>query len=225
MSRAKKYFESYDELLYLLKKYPADERRCAYRTSFMDPNALKKACDEKVTIIKVIKIFDHERQYVICTATGTIYFVTIGPFNYCTCYMFTNKSIQCKHIINIMIKPLRIPIGSPLLYQNGFKPSEARKIFAHSKVVLSPDKQLMNKYKQMAQTQKIEIYVKRSPVQEDCCSVCLSKIKENEKGITWCRSKCGRNVHIKCLGSSKSCPRCGVTWLYANEVTYPNIFA
>eukprot|EP01084_Bolivina_argentea_P313088 542151_1 len=222
---SKRYLQSYDELLYLLKKYPADERRCTYRTSFMDNNALKKACSEQFTIIKIREIFDHEREYVIATATGTIYYVTIGTLNYCTCYMLSNRSIQCKHILHILVTTLKIPKDSSLLYQNGFKPSELRKLFANTNVTLdnNMDKQIKQKYNQMVQAHKIDMYVKRCPIQEDYCVICLERFKETEAGVTWCRAKCGKNIHTKCLKSSK-CSKCGDKWVYANAVKYPNIF-
>ncbi len=66
-------------------------------------------------------------------------------------------------------------------------------------------------------------YKIRRAVQEDYCGICNNKFVEGENDITWCRGKCGENVHTKCFNSS-NCSSCHARWVYAQDVKYPNLF-
>eukprot|EP01084_Bolivina_argentea_P251415 421657_1 len=225
--KIKEYLESYDELLFMLRKYPAPhaKRRCQYRESFMDQNAMKKACKEKMKILEITVIFEHEREYTILSPTGNIYWATIGCLNYCSCYRWTNKTIQCKHILHILHIELKIPKSSEYLFQNGFLASELQDIFGNSRVKVENNLNIdiVEKYNKFIQGNKLKMYVKRRAVQEDYCGICNNKFVEGENDITWCRGKCGENVHTKCFNSS-NCSSCHARWVYGQDVKYPNLF-
>eukprot|EP01084_Bolivina_argentea_P289158 496462_1 len=228
--RIKKYLQSYNEHQLMERKYgifPPNERRCKVRNSFMDKNALMKACSEKIRCIGEKQIGPHEREYTICSAKGDIYYVIIGEMNYCTCHRFSNKTIQCKHILYVENKIIKIPIGSHILYQNGLLISELKEIFSHGQILVvdNSNKSIMRKYHMLKNKGK-KSYVRRKPIQMDYCRICLSLFKEGDQSITWCRSNCGANVHIECKEkkSNDKCFDCGAIWLYAYNVEYMNVF-
>eukprot|EP01084_Bolivina_argentea_P253367 425567_1 len=85
-ARSKKYFQAFKELQMIERKYdifPEYERRCKERNTFMDRNAVNKACSETFTLIAIKEIAKYEKEYTICSSTGNIYYVRIGTLNYC----------------------------------------------------------------------------------------------------------------------------------------------
>eukprot|EP00483_Globobulimina_turgida_P005723 UN05733 len=232
--RSKKYFESFNAFLVLERKhelYPPmtqHTRRCEQRDSFIDPNALTKACKETIYFIGVRQISETDREYIICSSKGDIYFVTIGTLNYCTCFRYANNTIQCKHILYILIKVMKVSTNSTLLFQNGFTMNELDQMFAKSPVLidsLTTNQSILTKWNKISKSKGNKLFVKRKAIQEDYCPKCLEILSENDKGITWCRRKCGRNIHNECFDPTKSkCMHCDAQWMYAKNVKYINVF-
>eukprot|EP01084_Bolivina_argentea_P253368 425569_1 len=70
-ARSKKYFQAFKELQMIERKYdifPEYERRCKERNTFMDRNAVNKACSETFTLIAIKEIAKYEKEYTICLA-------------------------------------------------------------------------------------------------------------------------------------------------------------
>eukprot|EP01084_Bolivina_argentea_P253370 425571_1 len=170
-ARSKKYFQAFKELQMIERKYdifPEYERRCKERNTFMDRNAVNKACSETFTLIAIKEIAKYEKEYTICSSTGNIYYVRIGTLNYCTCYQYSNKTIQCKHILFVLIKVIKINLKSPILYQNGLMLSELDKIFQIDSILIvhnETDKNIVDKYYELIKNKENDLYIKRKAIQ------------------------------------------------------------
>ncbi len=226
------YLESYKQFNYFLEKYPpsnvGDKRSCEWRTATpTDKRSLNRAMTDKLLIVDEKIIFEHQREFVILTDKGNVYTVTIGRLHNCPCFMFSNRSCLCKHIMFILRKVLNVQITSPLLFQFGLTVKELYKLFENRKSIpkeLMAKQSIINKFKQIRTD---NAYVKRQPIAGNHCTICAKSFARSTQSITWCRKKCGVNVHVECLRAlddSKHCYSCNALWINANDFEYLNLF-
>ena len=69
------------------------------------------------------------RNYAVLGSTNNVYDIHIGKVPTCSCPDFA-KGHLCKHILFVMLKVLRVPGGSPLIYQKALLQTELQSIFA-----------------------------------------------------------------------------------------------
>lgn len=77
------------------------------------------------------------REFAVFGLTGSVYNVVISHVPSCTCEDFRRAHASpCKHIMFVLIKVLKVPQNSYLVYQQAFLSRELRQIFAADAVRL-----------------------------------------------------------------------------------------
>lgn len=138
--------------------------------------------------------------------------VRIGETQSCSC---THPDL-CIHVLFVMLKVLRVPEDSPLLWQLALVQSEITQILYHRfervrRPAVAP-----------SEAPKEGGAVERRPLEEgDACPICQEDMQEGEV-LTYCTVSCGNNVHAKCmkvwaehrasLEEPVTCPLCRKNW-------------
>lgn len=123
----------------------------------------------------------------------------------CTCPNFVKGNSQCKHIIYVLVKVLKVQ--ESLQYQAAFLTSELHEIFDHAgplptDTITAEDKD-----------------GKRKPIEGDC-PICVEELNAGSEEIVWCQAACGNNLHKTCFdqwaaskrGGQVTCPYCRTQW-------------
>ena len=150
--------------------------------------------------------------------------VMVGHRQMCNCPSYaTRPSELCVHIFFVMLKVLRVPDDSPLLWQRSLIDSEVEQIirrqFAQkrgSAASVSTSAPLNGRGKG---SQKRQV---RKEVDESCvCPICQEGMRDDEK-LTFCSVSCGNNIHLQCMlewGQHRvsihepvTCPFCRESW-------------
>jgi SWIM zinc finger len=69
--------------------------------------------------------------FVVLGTTGNVYHVNIDRLSRCSCPDFQSKGLHCKHIFFVLLKVLRVPLHSFLLYQDAWLTSELQSMFTN----------------------------------------------------------------------------------------------
>lgn len=183
----------------------------------------------------------HVKQiYPLTARSGTIYTVSIGAAQLCTC---GSREI-CIHILYVMMRYFGVPKDSELLYQRSLSDGEIDSLFERRYIQRarshnqqdyrqsSPSRGRSqnnnHQYHQNPPPQYIPIQrppckkVNRLKISEDdLCPICYDSLLDcPPEEVAWCSFGCGGNFHLKCVqewinsqnsdGKPGSCPLCRV---------------
>ncbi|KAJ1963057.1 hypothetical protein IWQ62_003338 [Dispira parvispora] len=157
-----------------------------------------------------------------------MYQVTITHLPNCSCIDFRMGN-HCKHILFVMMKIIRLPAGSPLIYQKAWLTNELEDMFktmvpdpaalADTKLVQAyeryrnpdsaPAEEMANEGGDASQPQVSSFGVRRrllACMQEegdsDHCPVCYDDMTKGDwenNKLSWCQRGCGNNIHTECF--------------------------
>ena len=176
-------------------------------------------------------------NFVVLGSTGNVYTVRIAHEAECDCPDHQRTNSLCKHILFVLLKVIRLPPDSPLVYQNAWLTSELQEMFA-----LLADRRVGGSAQQQVPlaNQKVRaLYAKlqsgedvssdtdckvaRKSLEEDSdCPICFDSMADGES-LAFCRAMCGANFHSSCIdrwsksqsGSCRkptTCPNCRQPW-------------
>ena len=218
-----------------------DKRAARYVT---DPSQkvmerINRALTQRLYLVnqeEVVATDDEEelaRSYAVLGSTNNVYDIEIGKVPTCSCPDFDNGHL-CKHILFVMLKVLRVPQNSPLIYQKALLQAELRSIFdaappipSHgvvaSNVIVNAYQQATGKSpgKGSSSCSAEEVVEEEGDVvDEECdCPICFEAmpLKVTEALERCCA--CKKRIHKDCIEHwfkhSKNCPMCRGPWLSA----------
>ncbi|KAJ1660865.1 hypothetical protein IWQ61_000274 [Dispira simplex] len=167
-------------------------------------------------------------EFRILGSAEKVYKVTITHLPSCNCMDFRMGN-HCKHILFVMIKIIRLPTESPLVYQNAWLTSELEDMFktmipdpaalASANVIQAyeryrnPDsiqaKEMVSQDVDANQPEVSQFGVRRrllACMQEDGdtdhCPVCYDDMTKEDwenNKLSWCQRGCGNNIHTECF--------------------------
>jgi len=182
------------------------------------------------------------RSYAVLGSTNNVYDIHVGKIPTCSCPDF-EKGHLCKHILFVMLKVLRVPQNSPLIYQKALLQSELQSIFAAappipshgvvaSNVIVSAYQHATGKSpgKGKSSSEAIDVDVEEESKEEtdltdeeECdCPICFEAmpLKVTEALERCCT--CKKRIHKDCIEHwfkhSKNCPMCRGPWLSAATI-------
>lgn len=166
------------------------------------------------------------RVFKVLGSTGNVYTVRIARTVSCTC-PDADRGNLCKHICFVMLRVLRLPRDSPLVYQRALLPSEREGIFADmpavgqdvaaSETVRAAYQQATGKAHPKAAAAAAEPLAPRGGAEGDC-PICFEPLgTEQVKTCTICRN----GIHAECFGrwarasagTTPTCPFCRTPWV------------
>lgn len=145
-------------------------------------------------------------SYKILGSTGNTYQVQITPeFCTCTCPDHRQRSLNCKHILFVLVQVLgctQTPLTRRLL-KSKFK---IRNDHQHAQLPNVDDMKTSG--------------VVQKPLNDGDCPICLEPLRPSET-IVYCKSTCGNNVHSVCMNrwiqqmkpKGPCCPLCRCQWI------------
>ncbi len=153
------------------------------------------------------------------------YKVAIGNMQKCTC----GSSDICIHILFIMLKVLRVPKTNPVIWQHSLLEREINDCLSGRYRTADQSRRptvrdyLKRSSKSSCDDDNNNNNAKRRQVEEgDTCPVCLDDLTNEDKELTYCKSGCGKQAHIKCMimyaehqksvGKKVTCPLCRSDW-------------
>ncbi|KAJ1409958.1 hypothetical protein B484DRAFT_455981 [Ochromonadaceae sp. CCMP2298] len=150
------------------------------------------------------------RQYAVLGSTGNVYDVTIGRVPHCTCPDHDRGNL-CKHILFCMLKVLRVPRRSPMVYQSALLQSELADIFslgegaeksavADAAVVQAYDRRVggATTTNTTAATTAAATMDSDGPGPADDCPICFEPVKSQGEELCRCAT-CRKYVHKDCI--------------------------
>ncbi|RHZ80783.1 hypothetical protein Glove_132g153 [Diversispora epigaea] len=159
---------------------------------------MERAMTEYMYLIDCKEINLTKREYMILGPAGSVYTIIISNILSCSCPDF-RKGFQCKHILFVFLKALKVDSNSKLIYQKALLTDELKSIFNRSPRIIL-----------------------RKPI-DGKCPICLELMNKKEK-LVWCQSRCGNNIHEKCFNLWKqrkpevTCVYCQTEW---KDLTLP----
>jgi len=197
---------------------------------------LRNALNERMYLVsqKRDETAELERRYTVMEvnsqdARTALLEVVIGYVPSCTCPHRSGGIGQCKHILFVLHKVLKVPLESKFLTQTCFLSRELQQIFEDA----PEDRSLQNLWEEDLPIERQRRFltaaadfapglndwqtqfpsVKKEPQSE--CSMCREHFGPDEVTAS-CTAKCGGAMHPSCmqlwtknLGASTSCPVCG----------------
>eukprot|EP00428_Durinskia_dybowskii_P030183 CAMPEP_0170252724 /NCGR_PEP_ID=MMETSP0116_2-20130129/26199_1 /TAXON_ID=400756 /ORGANISM="Durinskia baltica, Strain CSIRO CS-38" /LENGTH=320 /DNA_ID=CAMNT_0010503701 /DNA_START=32 /DNA_END=994 /DNA_ORIENTATION=- len=176
-------------------------------------------------------------NFVVLGSTGNVYNVAIKRVPHCTCPDHARGNL-CKHILFVLLKVMRIPPDSPLIYQAAWIGSELEEMFEGMRArfqqvsgrVLAC-KAVQDTYARLGNGEEEEVASKvaRRTDDEDC-PICFDPLGPMST-TTFCRSQCGANFHNACIShwlrqqsGHPTCPMCRGSWEKpASKSQYTNL--
>lgn len=196
--------------------------------------------------------FHLKQIYPATTRSGTIYTVSIGAAQLCTC---GSREI-CAHILYVMMRYFGVPKDSELLYQRSLSDSEIDSLFerryiqrarSHSHQHNQQASPSRSRSQNNNNHQNIQSNVSYTPVyhpppqkvnrlkisEDDLCPICYDSLFDcPPEEVAWCSFGCGGNFHLKCVqewicsqnadGKPGSCPLCRVQMDRPDNTKAPN---
>jgi hypothetical protein len=173
--------------------------------------------------------------FVVLGSTGNIYEVQIKRMPSCTCPDHAKGNL-CKHILFVMLKVIKLPRTSNLIYQEAFLTAELVDIFASmsNRIAVLAPQVVRTEYARLTGSTDDEIdrgmgdwSVKQKPLGDaDDCAICFDTMSASDE-ITFCKGACGMNFHADCIQrwtkqllSSRqpvTCPACRQEWVHNND--------
>eukprot|EP01038_Epipyxis_sp_PR26KG_P004194 gene4194-5965_t len=183
------------------------------------------------------------RLFAVLGSTGNIYDVNIRRLPSCNCPDCARGHL-CKHIIFVMIKVLKLPSTSPLVFQNALLQSELQEIFVQYDTRKSQNNSSDNGV--LARKEVIDMYSKISSSVNSTsdnnsnsadkleeinfgldvdCPICFDCMKDSVEPLEKCDT-CHKYVHQDCIRRwierSPSCVYCRGDWrkesLHSNDI-------
>lgn len=158
---------------------PGEEKRLArFRTSA--PQATK----ERIERVLSQRFFNVDRQKIsslceqfkVLGSTGNVYTVQIRNVSHCNC---PDRNALCKHILFVLLKILKVPPTSPLVYQAALLDDELAVIFenapqnAQDRVSAQLAQAYQNALAPSSSSKVVEHVEKRIPTgEDDSCPIC-----------------------------------------------------
>ncbi|RHZ69117.1 hypothetical protein Glove_290g76 [Diversispora epigaea] len=174
---------------------------------------IERAMTEYMYLIDHKEIDLTRREYLISGPTGSVYTIIISNTLSCSCPDF-QKGFQCKHILFVFLKVLKVDSNSKLIYQKALLTTELKSIFSKSpRIILQPSKSFIDQLQDQIELIKKH---KRKPI-DGKCPICFEPMNKKEK-LVWCKSRCGNNIHEKCFNLWKrrkpeaTCVYCQTEW-------------
>ncbi|KAH7469339.1 Mitogen-activated protein kinase kinase kinase 1 [Phytophthora ramorum] len=147
--------------------------------------------------------------------------VLIGSLQTCSC----GTADICIHILFVMLKVLRVPATTPVVWQKSLIDSEIEMLLrgGYKQMTRPAPKPYRKKQKEEAATaQPEDADVNRHDLVEgEVCAICQEDMEDSQP-LTFCRKGCGNNFHIECMkvfGESRRqskeniiCPLCRQDW-------------
>ncbi|ETP54022.1 hypothetical protein F442_01137 [Phytophthora nicotianae P10297] len=149
------------------------------------------------------------------------YKVLIGPLQTCSC----GTADICIHILFVMLKVLRVPPTTPVVWQKSLIDSEIETLLRggyREKSRPAPKPYMKKRKEAAAPSEPEDVDVDRHElVAGEVCAICQEDM-DDSKPLTFCRKGCGNNFHIECMkvfGESRRqskeniiCPLCRQDW-------------
>jgi hypothetical protein len=176
-----------------------------------------------------------QQSFNILGHSGNVYTVTVGRLLSCSC-PDAGKGHHCKHILFTLIRVLKLPRASPLIYQTALVASELQEILqpaamAATSDVLAPDL-VRREYAKITGDTSVDVDVAaanttpkvvQKPYQGDECAICFEELQAKEL-LVWCQASCGKTLHGECMTrliahnqkngmSVTPCPLCREPWV------------
>ncbi|KAG7388552.1 hypothetical protein PHYPSEUDO_012189 [Phytophthora pseudosyringae] len=148
--------------------------------------------------------------------------VLIGSLQTCSC----GTADICIHILFVMLKVLRVPATTPIVWQKSLIDSEIETLLrgGYREQSRPAPRPYMKKHKgeEAAASEPEETDVGRHElVDGEVCAICQEDMDDSQQ-LTFCRKGCGNNFHIECMkvfGESRRqskeniiCPLCRQDW-------------
>ena len=161
--------------------------------------------------------------YDILGSTGSVYRVSIGTYFTCSCPDNMTRHNQCKHILFILHRYLKIPIENEITSsdKSRFSEEELTILFSflsehqrkQSQKELEATKFIQEQYqkkvlhknsnlKEQKEEKEIPKVIQRSLEEEgEDCVICLELMnpKDTSNPLIWCQKVCGKTIHKICL--------------------------
>jgi len=159
-------------------------------------------------------------SYKILGSTGNTYQVNItSEACTCTCPDHRQRSVNCKHILFVLVQVLDCYPQTPLTRR--FLTSKFQLRYDHQNARLQNNSNTSNTSDDTKTTG-----VAQKPLGDSDCPICLESLRSSET-IVYCQSTCGNNIHsvcmtrwiAKCAADHPCCPLCRGQWQHG----YPSI--
>jgi Ring finger domain/SWIM zinc finger len=168
--------------------------------------------------------------FVVLGSTGNVYDVTIQRVPHCTCPDHAKGNL-CKHILFVLLKVMRVPSTSPLIYQQAWIRSELEEMMEGMRIRFQQVSGVManaavqKSYKTMkgvdmdapSQNDAEEDKKVCARDEEEDCPICFDPLSSSAS--TRCSSHCGTSFHQTCVQQWKkqqcrtpTCPICRGSW-------------
>jgi len=132
-------------------------------------------------------------KFEVCGTTGRLYTVRLCvPQPTCSCPDHAYRKNRCKHIYFVLTRCLRMSQEVAMRRQFDGATIEtflARWVQSRHAVVGAPPVPA-------APTAPDN----RKPFDGESCPICLDDMQEAANDTTWCRTQCGKSVHVACFG-------------------------
>ncbi len=207
-----------------------EERRKPFRASCPHPTLQRIERAKTQTMYLVTKDNEADMEALCCNfvvlgSTGNVYNVIIQRVPRCNCPDHTRGHL-CKHILFVLLKVMRVPADSPLIYQTAWIDTELREMFEgmrdrfmHVSGGILASRGVQETYAKLKSGEAVPSVtgVTRRTDDDDCpiCFDTLGPIADT----TYCRSQCGANFHKNCIRhwltqkkEKPSCPMCRGPW-------------
>ncbi|KAE9018826.1 hypothetical protein PF005_g9340 [Phytophthora fragariae] len=147
--------------------------------------------------------------------------VLIGSLQTCSC----GTADICIHILFVMLKVLRVPATTPVVWQKSLIDSEIEMLLRggyREKSRPAPKSYMRKRKEEAVAAQPEDADVERHELVEgEVCAICQEDMDDNQP-LTFCRKGCGNNFHVECMkvfGESRRqskeniiCPLCRQDW-------------
>ncbi|KAL3663596.1 hypothetical protein V7S43_011483 [Phytophthora oleae] len=147
--------------------------------------------------------------------------VLIGSLQTCSC----GTADICIHILFVMLKVLRVPVTTPVVWQKSLIDSEIETLLRggyREKSKPVPKPYMKRRKEESTASEPGDADVERHDLVEgEVCAICQEGM-EDDQPLTFCRKGCGNNFHIECMkvfGESRRqskesiiCPLCRQDW-------------
>jgi len=185
---------------------------------------IDRAVGQRMYLISRTDKSELEKEFAVLGSVGNVYTVTVSQKPRCTCPDF-EKGNLCKHILFVLLKVLRLPPDSQLIYQVALMTNELVDIFAKAPanpLSVMASHSVQQKYQEVANGNGAAATRKTA---EGDCPICYEEMSKTE-ALVWCEQGCGNNVHAACFqqwsltkaknGEEISCVYCRAPWKSKN---------
>lgn len=230
-------------------KAKKEKRLARYRSSCPIPlrERFVRAMGQRMYLIEKTKVdleaqnevnsnnqLTHFWKFAMLGSTGNVYTCSLTEQPTCDCPDFCRRQDMCKHLMFVLLRACGLEMSNPLAYQKAYLPSEIQELNARIESRNNANDawanaQVRNQFHQVVKGESVEendsAMSKRQSLEHDC-PICLEPLTDcSPSQVTFCKTTCGMNFHIRCLqqwksasrGGKVTCPNCR-----AEEVTSPS---